>query len=192
MTLEQITAKVSHFKNPDYIFIGDSITAGGRNWGLRLGLVPFSTYNLGYNGYTTRQVGGSLDKAIKLSPRYIFIMAGTNDLFDKRLSDQDIEEDWNKIIQQAKQENTAQLIITSLPIMADKTYDKRIIKINNFIKNLATSNGYKFIDLNSVLLSQDNLNFDRNQYFSDGVHFSELTYKLWSKEIKELLQNENN
>jgi len=176
-TLEQITSKVSHFRKPNYVFLGDSITGGGRNWGLRLGILPFSTVNLSNNGYTTRQVGGLLDKAIKLKSRYILIMAGTNDIFDQRLSDEDIKKDWRSIIEQAKQKSTAKLVITSVPIMADKNYDKRIIKINKFLKELVISNGYKFIDLNEILLSQESLNHDRNQYFSDGVHFSEITYK---------------
>ncbi len=184
-TLEQITSKVSHFRKPEYVFIGDSITGGGRNWGLRLGILPFSTVNLSNNGYTVRQVGLLLDKAIKLKPRYILIMAGTNDMFDQRLSDEDIKKDWRSIIEEAKQKSKAELVITSVPIMADKNYDKRIIKINKFLKELVISNGYKFIDLNEILLSQESLNHDRNQYFSDGVHFSEITYKLWTKKIQE-------
>jgi lysophospholipase L1-like esterase len=112
-------------------------------------------------------------------------MAGTNDIFDQRLSDEDIKKDWRSIIEQAKQKSTAKLVITSVPIMADKNYDKRIIKINKFLKELVISNGYKFIDLNEILLSQESLNHDRNQYFSDGVHFSEITYKLWTKKIQE-------
>jgi lysophospholipase L1-like esterase len=188
-TLEQITSKVSHFRKPEYVFIGDSITGGGRNWGLRLGILPFSTVNLSNNGYTVRQVGGLLDKAIKLKPRYILIMAGTNDMFDQRLSDEDIKKDWRSIIEEAKQKSKAELVITSVPIMADKNYDKRIIKINKFLKELVISNGYKFIDLNEILLSQESLNHDRNQYFSDGVHFSEITYKLWTEKIKKVVSH---
>lgn len=187
VTLEQITSKVSHFRKPDYVFLGDSITGGGRNWGLRLGISPFSTVNLSNNGYTVRQVGALLDKAIKLKPRYILIMAGTNDIFDQRLSDEEIKQDWRTLLEQAKQKTTAKLVVTSLPIMANNSYDQRIIKINKFINQLVVSSGYEFIDLNEILLSQESLNYDRNQYFSDGVHLSEITYRLWIKKIQEVI-----
>ncbi|MFM8716098.1 MAG: hypothetical protein ACKOF3_04825, partial [Spartobacteria bacterium] len=41
-------------------FVGDSITAGGRNWGTVLGAI-----NLAGNGYTVWQVEGQLGKAEK-------------------------------------------------------------------------------------------------------------------------------
>ena len=185
VTLEQITSKISLFKSPEYIFLGDSITAGGRNWGLRLGLMPFYTANLGVNGYTIRQVTGLLDTAVKLRPSYIFIMIGTNDILDNRVSDRQIEEDWRSLIQQVKQKTNARLIVTGIPIMANKAYDERIIKINNFIKTSAASKGFEFIDINYVLLANTD---NRGQYFIDGVHFSKITYKIWIEEIKKAIK----
>ena len=186
VTIEQISSKVAHFKNPDYIFVGDSIMGGGRNWWLRLRRFPFSSITISNNGNTTRQIAGLLNQAIQLKPRYIFIMAGTNDLFDSRLSDKEIQEDWEKLFSNAKTakiENNITVVITSVPILANTRYDERIIKINNFIKQMAEKDGYKFIDINAKLLVE----IDRSQYFTDGVHFSELTYQLWAEKINQII-----
>ena len=113
-------------------------------------------------------------------------MAGTNDLFDSRLSDKEIQEDWEKLFSNAKTakiENNITVVITSVPILANTRYDERIIKINNFIKQMAEKDGYKFIDINAKLLVE----IDRSQYFTDGVHFSELTYQLWAEKINQII-----
>ena len=33
VTIEQISSKLSHFRNPNYVFIGDSIMGGGETGG---------------------------------------------------------------------------------------------------------------------------------------------------------------
>ena len=97
VTIEQISHKLTHFRSPNYVFIGDSITAGGRNWWIRLNQPPFSSINLANSGYTVRQVEGLLLQAIQYRPKTIFVMAGTNDLLNPMVSNAEIKEDWLKL-----------------------------------------------------------------------------------------------
>jgi hypothetical protein len=43
----------SEFIAPTYVFLGDSITAGGRNWGWSISRNPLDAINLGVGGYST-------------------------------------------------------------------------------------------------------------------------------------------
>ena len=151
VTIEQLSHKISHFRSPDYVFIGDSITAGGRNWWTRLNQAPFSTINLGNSGYTVRQVNGLLLQAIQYSPKAIFVMAGTNDLFDPSVSNDDIKADWLELVETAQDKKFDSIIVTGIPIVADKAYDSKIEELNIFLKDLCIKNRYNFIDLNQSI-----------------------------------------
>jgi hypothetical protein len=67
-------------KAPGYVFIGDSITAGGGVWGWRLGYDPLSSINLAESGLVTRQIEDLAPAAARYKPRTIIVMAGTNDV----------------------------------------------------------------------------------------------------------------
>ena len=80
-TLAHWRSKVFPLK---YVFVGDSITAGGRNWGWRLWDNPLAARNMAGNGYTVWQIEGQVRDAIaKYHPKVIFILAGTNDLLGR-------------------------------------------------------------------------------------------------------------
>jgi lysophospholipase L1-like esterase len=113
-------------------------------------------------------------------------MAGTNDLFQGH-SDTQIQADWKDLLKKAKASGDIKFVITSLPITGDASQDQRIAKINEFIKQEAQSNQFDFIDLNQVLLSKNEN--QRSDYFTDGVHLSELTYGIWSDEINNTIIN---
>ncbi len=78
-TINHYVAKVGGL---DYVFIGDSITVGGHNFGWSLFGNPFLSRNLGCNGYTVRQVLDLVPQALECHPRWVFILAGTNDFLN--------------------------------------------------------------------------------------------------------------
>jgi len=95
-------------------YIGDSITAGGRNWGSFLGAI-----NLAGDGYTVWQIEGQLGKAEKYSPEKIFILAGTNDILGRRPFDlNQFELDYASLLDRA-QEMEADIFVTLIPLTAD-------------------------------------------------------------------------
>lgn len=113
-------------------------------------------------------------------------MAGTNDLFQGR-SDAQIQADWKNLLRKVRTHNDIKFIITSFPITNYESNDQRILEINDFVDREAKANQIGFIDLNKTLLSQ--VNNQRSSYFIDGVHFSNLTYKIWAKEINDKIEN---
>ena len=59
-----------------------SLPADGSD--LRIGWIPFSGLNLAGNGYTVLQIREQVKKALRDHPKYIFIMAGSNDILSGR------------------------------------------------------------------------------------------------------------
>lgn len=59
---------IAHWKSksipPAYVFLGDSITAGGRNWGWDINRNPLEAINFGVSSYTTQQISYLIDEAI--------------------------------------------------------------------------------------------------------------------------------
>ena len=79
------------------VYVGDSITAGGRNWGSMLGAI-----NLAGDGYTVSQIEGQLGKAETYSPKRVFILAGTNDILGRQATDlKQFELDYNSLLDRA-------------------------------------------------------------------------------------------
>lgn len=187
-TFQQINFKISHFTNPKYVFIGNSITSGLRNYWYKFDLTPLFSINLAANGFTTRQINFLIDKATQLNPQYIFVMAGTNDLFDNRLSNQEIIEDWEILFEKLKKQTSSKIIITGIPIQADVRLDQRILYLNNSIKNMTEKSGYVFIDINKIITSDiKKSGNNRDEYFIDSVHFSDKSYQLWTKELAKIV-----
>ena len=75
---------------PRLVFLGDSNTAGGGNWGWRVLGNPISAINLGVSNYTIRQVAFMVLRAVEYRPSVVVIMAGTNDILanQERRTDQ--------------------------------------------------------------------------------------------------------
>ena len=75
---------------PRLVFLGDSNTAGGGNWGWRVLGNPISAINLGVSNYTIRQVAFMVPRAVEYRPSVVVIMAGTNDILanQERRTDQ--------------------------------------------------------------------------------------------------------
>ena len=64
----------------DIVFIGNSITEGGKDWGAKLGID--NAKNRGISGDVTDGVLLRLGELIKYKPKSIFVMIGINDLFN--------------------------------------------------------------------------------------------------------------
>jgi lysophospholipase L1-like esterase len=152
-------------------FVGDSITAGGRNWGTVLGAI-----NLAGDSYTVWQVEGQLGKAEKYSPERIFILAGTNDILGRRPFDlKQFELDYTSFLDRAMGLK-AEIYVTLIPLTARSEANTMIPLANETILRLATGRGIPTIDLNPTIAPAGTL---LPQYTVDGVHFSDAAYDVW-------------
>ncbi len=172
-------SKVGHTR---YVFIGDSLTAGGRSWGMRLDRNPFASRNLAGNGYTIRQITAQAQLARNYSPKFILVLAGTNDLLDSRrtASTQDILRDYSILLDECSKTN-ATVVVTLVPYLSNGSYKKPIDELNGGIRLLAEERKAKVIDLNPLIAPAGRL---ESEYTSDGTHLSESAYSIWCAEIR--------
>lgn len=182
VTVQEISRKLAHIRPLTYAFIGDSLTAQEESWGSLLGRSPFCAINLGTPGYTISQVGGELANAARLNPRFVSILAGTND-YNFGHTDEQILGDFKLLLQSARDLGCQFIVVTSIPLHADSAHDARLIALNLQLRTLVEAGGWRFLDLNSAILKDSNR---AELYQSDGLHFSRRMYKLWAQELREL------
>lgn len=163
-TYEQTLAHwLSKVRAPDRVFIGDSITAGGGDFG------HFGTINLGITGATTRQVAAYLRKAQAYNPREIVVMAGANDI-DAGTPDAMITAAWRTIMADKR------VVVVLVPHMANAAANVRVDHLNAMITAMARENGRRVVTIAGL---DDASGQRRRDATTDGVHFSQRAYTLW-------------
>lgn len=158
------------------VYVGDSITAGGRNWG-----APLDAINLAGNGYTVWQIKNQLEKAEIYSPKRLFILAGTNDILgDRPFDERQFELDFARLLDRA-QKMKATIIVTLIPFTSKAKPNQSIFLANQMIRALADSREILTIDLNPAIAPHGIL---LPEYTVDGVHFTPDAYKLWRAKLQ--------
>lgn len=182
----------------DDLFIGDSITTGLSLYGIlppknvaaAVGYTPYKAYSteiqLG-DGST----GTAYDYAVKIQPKRIFIMLGSNGI----TSAASMEESYRELIDKlsAGCPDSTVYCISVTPVTSDSTsaanagIDNSMINgFNKYIKALADEKGLTYIDLYSQL-SDSNGYFLHDYAENDGLHFKGATYKIMLNYIENLI-----
>ncbi|MES2308744.1 MAG: GDSL-type esterase/lipase family protein [Verrucomicrobiota bacterium] len=178
ITTEQLTVKISNYRSPEWVFMGNGITAGGRNWSLRFGLNPFNSINLGHIGYSFRQIAAQIPKAVSYHSKYLVLTAETTDLMDVESDAETFNfKEWENLVTQLPNNPHCLKIICSIPPQRDPSTDSRINALNEKLKTQAESYQLKFLDLNPILLES---NVSRPSLFIDSIHLSDTAYDLWA------------
>ena len=175
----------------DIIFLGNSITAEGKDWSSRLGNSIIR--NRGIGGDTTDGVLARLGEIIDSNPAAVFLLIGINDLYNNTIEKPSVSYIANNIIDIAKKiksssSNTKVYIQTLLPISKQKSfkyydlYNQNIKKINKIIIENQQQGLYTVIDLHSLFV--DNKGQLINDLTYDGLHLNERGYVIWSNFIK--------
>ncbi|HJW17536.1 MAG TPA: GDSL-type esterase/lipase family protein, partial [Flavisolibacter sp.] len=150
--------KVGQFKSfansdHDYIFLGNSITAG-TDWNELLGRT--NARNRGISGDITFGVLERLNEVIEGHPAKVFILIGINDI-SRNIPDSFIVSNYKKIVARIKagSPKTSIYIQTLLPVNNEFTqfknhYNKEahITYVNEQLKNIARDCKVHLIDLN--------------------------------------------
>ena len=202
--------RINKFKNNPIgnnkiVFLGNSITQGGGDWNKRFKVE--NIVNRGISGDITEGVLQRLDEILYYKPLAVFLLIGINDIFNSDIPERDkitpeyVSKNIIKIADEIKKgsPNTDIYIQTILPIN-DKIYKKingsfpehdfplplQINSINKLIKKYTNIKNYHFIDLHSSFIGSDGL-IDKS-YTTDGVHLNENGYKVWIKNLKNIVQ----
>lgn len=178
---------INEFKNDplklgEIVFLGNSITAGGGNWSLRLDHPNIK--NRGIGGDTTDGVLARLDEVIYFQPEAVFLLIGINDLWNNTLTDSFVNNVGENIIEIAriiikKSPKTKMFVQTVLPI-GKQEYIEPIKNLNDIIKSNAEF--YNVIDLYVEFVNEKGLM--QEELTTDGVHLNEKGYQKWVKTVK--------
>ena len=169
----------------DIVFLGNSITEGGKDWSKRLNYPNIK--NRGIGGDVTDGVLARLDEIIYFKPKAVFLLIGINDLWNNNSPDNpSAEYIANNIIKisqviNAQTPKTKIYIQTVLPIEKEK-FKNNILKVNEIIKANEKENPYQIIDLYSIFVNENGL--IKSGLSTDGVHINEKGYDTWVEFIK--------
>lgn len=175
----------------DIIFLGDSITEGGK-WSEMFPGV--SARNRGVGGDKTLSILNRLGETTKGSPKKIFISVGINDLI-RQYPEGEMLITFEKIISQIKRESKdTRIYMTSiLPLNKEMTttiYERnnksvvnvtnaKIKEVNEKIRHTCSLLCVTFVDAFSYMESDQGELFGNST--SDGVHLNPIGYKKLSE-----------
>lgn len=177
--------------NGEIVFLGNSITAEGKDWSVRLDNAIIR--NRGIGGDTTDGVLARSGEIIYSAPIAVFLLIGINDLYNNTIDNPSANYIADNIINIAKKIktssfNTKVFIQTLLPISKKKSrkfyklYNQSINNINKIIIENQDNELYSVIDLYSIFV--DNKGQLKNDLTYDGLHLNKKGYEVWSKFIK--------
>ncbi len=174
--------KTEETSKKDYVFLGNSITAG-TDWAKLLSLPQAK--NRGISGDITFGVLERLQDIIDGKPKKIFILIGINDI-SRNIPDSVILGNYKKMVDRIRKgsKKTQIYFNTLLPVNASfekfKNHygkDEHILYLNSEIKKLVAKN-VTVIDLYSQFLDKDN--HLRAELTKDGLHLIPEGYKVWA------------
>jgi lysophospholipase L1-like esterase len=173
----------------DIVFLGNSITAGGNDWSIRLSYPNIR--NRGIGGDVTEGVLHRLDEITYYEPKAVFLLIGINDLWNTSPFEPSVDYISKNIIRitqeiKKKSPKTKVFVQTILPV-EKPIYRIPINEINNFLKSEESKNSYSIIDLHSVFVDDKGLIIE--DFFSDGIHLTEQGYNNWVKIIRPIVQS---
>lgn len=169
------------------VFLGNSITEGGKDWNEKFGVVGIS--NRGISGDSTDGVIARLNEIIHFSPKAIFLLIGINDIYNELTPSTDyVANNILKIIKRINQElpETKIFLQTILPVEKE-VYKEKIIAVNGMIKTFVSKSKFEIIDLYSIFVNEEGKMKKELSY--DGVHLNDKGYSVWVDHIKPTILN---
>jgi len=172
----------------EIVFLGNSITEGG-DWKKLFPTV--NSINRGISGDITDGIIYRINEVVRLQPKKIFILIGTNDLARGKSKDYVVSHIQKiLVILQKKLPNTQLYLQSVLPVtykvepkkfLGHKRNKELIVEVNKTLKKLAKKLNVKFIHLHRMFR---NLKGDLKEKLTyDGLHLNKKGYQFWKKKI---------
>ena len=146
--------------------------------------MPLDSVNLAGNGYTVTQIKNQVSKALAYSPEFIFVTGGTNDLFDPRYDIEFTINSYRLLISEIRDAG-ATCVVTLVPHRALADKQDQIDSLNLRIATIAKQQNCLVIDLNPILAPDKTL---LPRYTTDGTHFTDAAYIVWSDMIDQAIR----
>ncbi|MBO6195693.1 MAG: hypothetical protein J6O56_05090 [Bacilli bacterium] len=179
--------------NPNYVFLGDSITD---YYDLDKYYPNVKKVNSGIGGNRTRDILNDMENRVyKYNPSKVFLLIGINDILHTEESDyivDDIKEITNRI--HKKLPNCEIYIESIYPINEDcekkhsivsdyKSLNGKIVEDNESIEEFCKEKDYTFINVYDSLIDEG-LN---EKYSDDGLHLNDKGYSVVTKVLKKYM-----
>jgi len=179
--------KANPLQNGDIVFVGNSITELGGNWGQRFN--NSKVKNRGIAGDVTAGILNRLAEIYYYKPKKVFLKIGINDLFHNELTPEYVANNIKSIVDKIHLEspNTKIYVQTILPTANNNPSKERIAATNTILKAMPPANYLQIIDLHSRFADQNDLMV--GSYTNDGLHLTELGYLAWQYYIIEFVNN---
>lgn len=165
---------LAHWKSklipPSTVYVGDSLTAGGRSFN------HISDINIASNGLQTYQIAAVLTKAREYKPDHIVVMAGTNDAIRGPIDETDIKKLWTEICADPK------VVVILPPQSRNEILNERLNKVKVIANSVCENQKRPIISLDA-LNGMDGL--IKPEYTVDGVHLSPAGYEILRARLRE-------
>lgn len=176
-------------KEGDIVFIGDSITEMGMNWGVRFN--DTRVKNRGIKADMTYGVLARLNEMQVSSPKAIFILIGINDIFNLYYQ-QEIQQlsSIAKNIQKITNELRTSLPDTQIFVQSLLPDHRDFIsvlarEVNQQIEQIPNKQ-FQYIELHSSFVTPDGVL--RPELTTDGTHLNAEGYALWHKILQPYIE----
>lgn len=170
---------------PKTVFVGDSLTEGGRwqDW-----FPGDETVNLGVGGDTTEGLIERLDSVSAEDPDTVVLLIGTNDIANRRAVEQIVRNIETILVTIRAESPDARILVQSvLPRGAE--YAEYVKEINRHVWQFAATVKAHYLDLWPVMAVEDGeLN---PAYTEDRLHLNEAGYDAWLSELVPALERVN-
>ncbi len=171
------------------------------DWGRELGPDAPQVCNRGVGGWRTEDMLAHLDVCVTdLSPRWLFLNIGTNDLSDTSVTIDALIGRYDRILTQieAAVPGIEILLMAYYPVNYDAADDdmkaclrirtnERIREANDAVRDLAQRRHHRFLDFNAPLT--DDQGRLRAEYTIEGMHIRPEGYRAIWPEVRRRLQN---
>lgn len=193
-----IKNEVKDILNPNYVFLGDSITA---LYDLNKYYDGLPVVNSGISGETTDDIVNNLqDRVYKYNPSKVIILIGINDI-ERKISKEKTIENINKIVTQIKDNKPdCEIYLESIYPINNSNEEKinhsmvgirtndQVKSLNKDLVKLSKKKKINYIDLYDKLLDKNgNLKIE---YTKEGLHMSDEGYEIITKYIKKYVLNQ--
>lgn len=179
--------KVINITNPNYVFLGDSITDFydlKKYYGEDLPIV-----NSGINGNIVEHILDNLDDRVyKYNPSKVILLIGINNYLTKNDEIDTVVNGIGQIVKQIKEKlPNCEIYVESIYPMNDDhskaVSTEKIEDTNIKIKKLCKKYNAKYIDVFSKLIDEETNKLNK-KYSDDGLHMNDEGYKVITEIVK--------
>ena len=167
--------KVAEFENlppiqsTDIVMLGNSLTEFGGDWSEKLG--RDNVVNRGIIGDTSTGIYHRLCQILPAKPKAIFLLCGTNDV-SHNLTPQQVYEHCCKVIAKIRRDSPQTKLFVQSLVPINESFGR-------WLKSYCKRQGITYINL-FPHFTEKGTNVLRKDYTTDGIHFSDEGYKVWT------------